>query len=169
MLHREAFSKSQAELNRCEAELKKLTEERDTLKCLYVNKEEEIRDLQVDLAQARKEEAELDVQVTIILKEYGLDSTVEANTPISYLQQKLERVELLRGEVDQVKADCNRWKEDMERLATEKEALLAKILSAEVQLRGIKEKILAQAKRIEELEAELAEAKAEVGKRLISP
>ncbi|XP_019259769.1 PREDICTED: uncharacterized protein LOC109237835 [Nicotiana attenuata] len=158
MLHREAFTKSQTELNRCEVDLKRLTEERDALKRLYVQKEEEIRDLRADLAQARKEEAELDEQVTILLKEYGLDPTVEANTSISQLQQKLERIELLRGEVDQIKADCDRWNENMDHLAAEKESTLAKLSSAEVQLRSIKEKSSAQAKRIEELEAELAEA-----------
>nr|XP_009761550.1 PREDICTED: uncharacterized protein LOC104213713 [Nicotiana sylvestris] len=55
----------------------------------------------------------------------------------------------------------------MDCLAAEKEASMAKLSSAEVQLRGIKEKSSAQAKRIEELEAELAEAKAEVGKMKI--
>ncbi|XP_019266905.1 PREDICTED: spindle assembly abnormal protein 6-like [Nicotiana attenuata] len=146
VLYREAFTKSQAKLNRCEADLKKLSKERDTLKCLYVKKEEEIRDLRADLAQDRKEEAELDEQ----------------------LQQKLERIELLRGEVDQIKADCDRWKENMDRLAAEKEATLAKLSSAEVELWGVKEKSSAQAKRIEELEAELAEAKAEVEKTKIT-
>ncbi|XP_070014844.1 uncharacterized protein [Nicotiana sylvestris] len=35
ILHREAFTKSQAELNRCEADLKRLTEEKNALKRLY--------------------------------------------------------------------------------------------------------------------------------------
>ncbi|XP_070010558.1 uncharacterized protein [Nicotiana sylvestris] len=58
-LHREAFTKSQAELNWCEADLKRLTEERDTLKRLYVQKEEEIRDLRVELAIAHKKQTNL--------------------------------------------------------------------------------------------------------------
>ncbi|XP_070022809.1 uncharacterized protein [Nicotiana sylvestris] len=167
-LHQEAFTKSQAELSWCEANLKRFIEERGALKHLYVQKEEEPRDLRAELAQVHKEKAELDKQVTILLKEYGLDPTVEANTSISELQQKLERIELLRGEVDQVKADCDWWKESMDLLATEKEATLAKLSSAEVQLRSIKEKSSAQAKRIEELEARLAEAKAEVEKTKIA-
>lgn len=44
---------------------------------------------------------------------------------------------------------------------------MAKLSSTEVQLWGVKEKSSAQAKRIEELEAELAEAKAEVWKAKI--
>ncbi|XP_070015663.1 uncharacterized protein [Nicotiana sylvestris] len=49
-LHREAFSKSQAKLNRCEADLKRLTEERDALKLLYVKNEGE----EDSLARAKK-------------------------------------------------------------------------------------------------------------------
>ncbi|OIS98517.1 cytochrome p450 82a3 [Nicotiana attenuata] len=97
----------------------------------------------------RKNEAELDKQVTVILTEYGL----------------------LGLTVDRVKADCHRWKENMDRLAADKEAALSQQASAETQLRGIKVKNLAQAKKIEELEAnlakagvEVAEAKAEVKK-----
>ncbi|XP_070013110.1 WEB family protein At1g12150-like [Nicotiana sylvestris] len=127
------------QLNQCEADLKRLTEVRDALKCLYVQKEEELKDLRAELAKARKEEAELDDQ----------------------LQKKLERIELLRGEVDQVKANYDRWKENLDRLAVEKEAALVKLMSAEVQLHGSKEKGSSQAKRIEELEAKLVEAKAE--------
>ncbi|XP_070058094.1 uncharacterized protein [Nicotiana tomentosiformis] len=122
------------------------------------------KDLQADLAKAREEEAELDKQVNILLIEYELDPTVEANTSLSQLQQKVEMIELHRGEVDQVKADCDRWKENMDRLAAEKETTLAKLSSAEVQLWGVKEKSSAQAKRIEKLETGLVEAKAEIEK-----
>ncbi|XP_070049387.1 uncharacterized protein [Nicotiana tomentosiformis] len=41
-LHREASSKYRAELARCEADLKKLTEERNTLKLLYVQQKAEL-------------------------------------------------------------------------------------------------------------------------------
>ncbi|XP_070004242.1 uncharacterized protein [Nicotiana sylvestris] len=71
-------------------------------------------------------------------------------------------IEQLRGEVDQVKANCNPWKENMDHLATEKEAALANLVSAETQLQGAKEKNSTQAKRIDELEVKLAEAGAEV-------
>lgn len=107
-LHLEAFTKSQAELNWCEANLKRLIEERDALKRLYVQKEEEIRDLRADLAQAHKKEIELDVQLTILLKECGLHPTMEAINSISQLQQKLERIDLLRGEIGQINVDYDR-------------------------------------------------------------
>ncbi|XP_019262452.1 PREDICTED: uncharacterized protein LOC109240277 [Nicotiana attenuata] len=78
------------------------------------------------------------------------------------LQQKLEVIGQLRGEVDQVKTDCHRWKENMDQLAADKEAALAQLDSAETQFRGIKPKNLAQTKKIEELEAKLAKAGVEV-------
>nr|XP_016476423.1 PREDICTED: uncharacterized protein LOC107798008 [Nicotiana tabacum] len=55
-LHRQAFSKSWAELARYKAELKNSVEERDVLKHLYVQREKEVRDLRVELANARPAE-----------------------------------------------------------------------------------------------------------------
>ncbi|XP_070039253.1 uncharacterized protein [Nicotiana tomentosiformis] len=160
----EVFAKFRADLSQFETKIQKVSEERNALKLLCGQKDETIKDLQADLDKAREEEAELDKQVTILLMEYGLDPTVEANTLLSQLQQRVERIKLLQGEVDQVKADCDRWKENMDRLAAKKETTLARLSSAEVQLRGIKEKSLAQAKRIEDLETGLVEAKAEIEK-----
>lgn len=64
VLHREASSKSQAELSRCEAELKKLVEERDGLKLLYSQKEEEIMTLRAELTRAHRDQTELIERVT---------------------------------------------------------------------------------------------------------
>ncbi|XP_070042811.1 uncharacterized protein [Nicotiana tomentosiformis] len=160
----EAFAKFRADLSQCETELQRVSEERNALKLLCGQKDETIKDLQVDLAKAHEEEVEFDKQVSILLVKYGLGPTVEANTSLSQLQQKVERIELLREEVNQVKADCDRWKENMDCLAAEKETTLAKLSSTEVQLRGVKEKSLAQAKRIEELETGLTKAKVEIKK-----
>nr|XP_016477507.1 PREDICTED: golgin subfamily A member 8H-like [Nicotiana tabacum] len=130
------LSKFRANLSQCEVELQKVSGERDALKLLCGQKNGVIKDLQADLAKAREEEAELDKHV--------------------------EKIGLLRGEVDQIKAKCDRWKETIDHLAAEKETILAKLLSNDVQLRGIKQKSLAQTRRIEELETGLAEVKAEV-------
>ncbi|XP_070020347.1 uncharacterized protein [Nicotiana sylvestris] len=145
----EDITKFKAELIQCEAELKKSLDEKKALRLLCIQKEEELKDLRADLAKAHKNKAELDKQ----------------------LQQKLELIGQLRGEVDQVKVDYNQWKENMDRLPTDKEVALSQLASAEIQLRGAKLKNLAQAKKIEELEAkfaeigaEVAEAKAEVKK-----
>lgn len=76
----------------------------------------------------------------------------------------MEKIELLRAKVDQVKTDCDQWKARMDRLAAEKEAALAKLSSAEALLQNLREKSSAQAKRVEELEAGLAEANAKIEK-----
>ncbi|XP_070037070.1 kinesin-like protein KIN-14N [Nicotiana tomentosiformis] len=159
-----AFAKFRADLSQCEIELQRVSGERNALKLLCGQRDETIKYLQVDLAKAHEEEAELDKQVSILLIKYGLNPIMEVNTSLSQLQQKVEKIELLRGEYDQVKVDCDRRKENMDLLAVEKETTSAKLSSAEVQLRGIKEKSLAQAKRIEELETGLAKAKAEIEK-----
>lgn len=86
---------------------------------------------------------------------------------MSQLQQKIEKIEPFREEVDQVKADCHRWKEGMDRFAAEKETALAQLSSAEVQLRNAREKSSIQAKRIDELEAELAKAQADAEKEKV--
>ncbi|XP_070019777.1 uncharacterized protein [Nicotiana sylvestris] len=130
-----AFTRSQANPSQCEVELQKTSEERNALKLFYGQKDERLRDLRAELAQARKEEAERDEQ--------------DRAAP---------------GEVDQVKANCNQWKENMDHLAVEKEAALVRLSSTEVQLRSTKEKRSAHAKRIEEFKAKLAEAKVEVEK-----
>ncbi|XP_070029524.1 uncharacterized protein [Nicotiana sylvestris] len=117
--------------------------EENALRLLCSQKEDKLKDLRADLAKARKNDVEPDEHVTLILTEYGLlDPTAEANTLMSQLQQKLEMIGQLRGKVDQVKADCHRWKKSTDQLATDKEAILDK--------------------RIEELEAKLARTEAEV-------
>ncbi|XP_070040816.1 uncharacterized protein [Nicotiana tomentosiformis] len=157
-----AISKFRADLIQCEVELQKVSGERDALRLLCDQKDEVIKDLQADLAKAREEEAELDKQVSLVLLEYGFDPTVEANLSLSQLQQKVEKIGFLREEVDQIKVECDRWKETINRLAAEKETILAKLSSANVQLRRVKQKGSAQAKRIEDLETRLAEAKADI-------
>ncbi|XP_070041515.1 uncharacterized protein [Nicotiana tomentosiformis] len=134
----QAFSRFRVDLSQCEVELWRVSGERDALQLLCSQKDETIKDLQTDLAKAHEEAAELDKQ------------------------QKVEKIRLLREEVDQIKAECDRWKETIDRLAAEKETILAKLLSADVQLRSTKQKCSAQAKRIVDLETQLAEAKAEV-------
>lgn len=70
------------------------------MKILYGQKDEVIRDLQADLDRAYEDEAELDKQVTALLIRYGIDSTLEAGLSKSQMQQKVEKIGLLRAEVD---------------------------------------------------------------------
>ncbi|XP_075085929.1 uncharacterized protein LOC142168774 [Nicotiana tabacum] len=136
----QAISRFRVDLSQCEAELRKVSSERDALRLLCSQKDEAIKDLQADLIKVREEKVELDKQ----------------------LQQKIEKIGLLREEVDQIRAECNRWKETIDRLAAEKETISTKLLSADVQFLSIKLKGSVQAKKIDELETRLAEAKAEV-------
>ncbi|XP_070008095.1 KNR4/SMI1 homolog [Nicotiana sylvestris] len=93
--------------------------------------------------------------------EAELKKVSEDNTLISQLQQKIYTIGQLWSEVDQVKADCHQWKNNMDQLAVDKEAVMSQLASTEAQLQGIEEKGLTQAKKIEELEAELARTRAE--------
>nr|XP_016479443.1 PREDICTED: centrosomal protein of 112 kDa-like [Nicotiana tabacum] len=106
----QAIGRFRVDLSQCEAELRKVLGERDDLLLLCSKKEEAIKDLQADLAKVREERVELDQQ----------------------LQQKIEKIGLLREEVDQIRTECNQWKETIDRLAAEKETILTKLLSADV-------------------------------------
>ncbi|XP_019251391.1 PREDICTED: uncharacterized protein LOC109230337 [Nicotiana attenuata] len=134
MLHREAFSKSRAELNRCEADLKRLTEERDALKLLNGKKEEEIQDLRAELAIAHKGQTDL----------------------IEQVQQRVKNIEQLREEAKMKVAETLGWKQNMDRLASEKDTARAQLFFAKRQIQSMKEESLARAKKIEELEVRLA-------------
>ncbi|XP_070022302.1 uncharacterized protein [Nicotiana sylvestris] len=104
-LHREAFSKTRAELNQCENDLKRLIEERDTLKLLHVQKEEEVRDLRAKLEIAHKEyidlieklceEAEMKEAKTLGWKK-NMDcltaNTDTAQAQLSWIERQLQSV-----------------------------------------------------------------------------
>nr|XP_033513364.1 GRIP and coiled-coil domain-containing protein 2-like [Nicotiana tomentosiformis] len=109
-LHREAFSRSRAELSRCEADLRGLTEDRNALKLLCRQREEEIKDLRAELAKAHQDQSDL----------------IE--------QQKIEVIGKLREEVDTMKAETLGWKEGMDRFAADTETALSQLSSAKSQL-----------------------------------
>ncbi|XP_070025373.1 uncharacterized protein [Nicotiana sylvestris] len=157
-----AIVKFRAELRQCEAEFKKVSGEEKALRLLCSQKEEELKNLPTALAKAQKSESELNEQVIVILTEYVLlGPTLEANTTISQLQQKLEMIGQLRSEVDKIRVDCHQWKKNMDQLAANKEVVTSQLALDETQLRGIEAKGLAQARKIEELEVELARARVE--------
>ncbi|XP_070034912.1 uncharacterized protein [Nicotiana tomentosiformis] len=110
-LHREAFSRSRAEMSRYEANIQRLTNERNALNLLGKQKEEQIKDLRAELATAHKDQTDLIEQVMKIIKAHGLDSGMVANILISQLQQKIERIEQFRKEVDTIKVEILGWKE----------------------------------------------------------
>ncbi|XP_070010465.1 uncharacterized protein [Nicotiana sylvestris] len=124
MLHKEAFSTSRVELSRREAELKKISKERDSLKTLYVKKEEEISDLRAELEKARQKQTDL----------------------IEKAQQKGELVEQLREELRMKEAETLGWRQGMDCLASEKDTLREQLALIECQFQSVKEEILARAK-----------------------
>ncbi|XP_070056950.1 uncharacterized protein [Nicotiana tomentosiformis] len=143
-LHREAFSRSRAELSRYKVDIQRLSKERNAFNLLGGQKEETIMDLRAELAMAHKDQTDL----------------IE--------QQKVERIEQFREEVDMMKVETLGWKESMDHFAAEKEAARAQLPSVKSQLPSMKEKSSSQAKQIEKLKArlasELAKAKFEAEK-----
>nr|XP_016433608.1 PREDICTED: protein FAM50 homolog [Nicotiana tabacum] len=79
-----------------------------------------------------------------------------ANFSVSQLQQKIEMIRKLREEVNELKAESLKYLEGMDRLAAEREAARAQLSSAKNQFHSMKKKSSVQARRIEELEAQLA-------------
>nr|XP_016475947.1 PREDICTED: uncharacterized protein LOC107797561 [Nicotiana tabacum] len=73
-------------------------------------------------------------------------------------KEQADLTEQLHVEVDVVKAEAEEWKKNMDRLASEKEAARAQLASAEIEIRGLKEKALVQAKEIEEFRSRLGSA-----------
>ncbi|XP_070055255.1 uncharacterized protein [Nicotiana tomentosiformis] len=143
-------------------------EERNALRLLCGQNEEETKDPRAELDKAHQDQTDLIEQVIQILKAHGIDSGTVANISILQLQQKVEMIEQLREEVNMMKTETLGWKEGMDRFAAEKETALSQLSSAKSKLRGMKEKISSQEKKIEELKArlasELAKAKFEAEK-----
>ncbi|XP_070051337.1 uncharacterized protein [Nicotiana tomentosiformis] len=156
VVHREACSRSRTELHRFETDLQWVTEERNSLKLLLEKRGEEIKDLRAELDKAHQDQIDLSEQVMILLKAYGLDTEMMANFSVSQLQLKIEMIGKLREEVDVIKAESLKWKEDMDRFAVEKEAARAQLSSTKTQLQSMKKKSSVQVRRIEELEVRLA-------------
>ncbi|XP_019229402.1 PREDICTED: uncharacterized abhydrolase domain-containing protein DDB_G0269086-like [Nicotiana attenuata] len=136
-IFKEAIVKFSAELSQCEAELRKVCGEEEALRLLCNQKEEELRDFRAELAKAQKNEAELDEQ----------------------LQQKLEMIGQLRGEVDQVKADCHRKIEELEAELAGAQAEAARAKAEVEKTRATADKAIAVYLRdVAAIEAELREA-----------
>ncbi|XP_019225901.1 PREDICTED: flagellar attachment zone protein 1-like [Nicotiana attenuata] len=134
VLHKKAFSKSRTNLARCEAELKKISKERDDLKTFYVKKEMEISDLRIELMQACQG------RVKYVEKFY----------------QEADLVAQLREELKMKEAKTLGCRQGMDNLASEKETLREQLDSLERQFQSVKEEILARYRKIGELKAKSA-------------
>ncbi|XP_070031943.1 uncharacterized protein [Nicotiana tomentosiformis] len=127
-----------------------------------------IKNLQAELDAAQKEHADL-VEKVKVFEVSNEDLVIVTNDQTSQVQQKIDRIDQLRAEMNEVQAMVDIWKGKIDRLASEKETAQAQLASIEVQLRVEKEKVDAQGQQNEDLQAHLGSAIAELdalGKKL---
>ncbi|XP_070035056.1 uncharacterized protein [Nicotiana tomentosiformis] len=156
VLHHETFLRYRDELNQLEAEVRGLTEKRDTYKLLNEQHEEEAKGLRAELEAARKEHADLVEQVKIFeVSDDEIDTVTNGRN--LQVQQKIDRIDQFRAEIDAVKVEAEEWRGRMDRLALEKENAQAQLASAEAQLQAAEEeKDDARSQRVEELQSQLS-------------
>ncbi|XP_070056248.1 uncharacterized protein [Nicotiana tomentosiformis] len=145
VLHHEAFLRIREEN---EAEVRELTEKSDSYKLLSEK-------LQADLAAARDEHEEMGYQVFRILHDSKDELEITTDNPILQVRQRLEQIGRLNLQVDELMAEWEKFKENMDILASKKEAVQAQLESAEAQLRAVKENTSVQIERVKELQSRL--------------
>ncbi|XP_070034984.1 uncharacterized protein [Nicotiana tomentosiformis] len=157
VLHQETFLRYRDELNQLEAEVRELTEKRDTYKLLSEQREGEANSLRAELEATQKEHADLVEQVKFFeVSDDELDIVTNGRNP--QVQQKIDRIDQLRAKMDAVKVEAEEWRGRMDRLASKKETTRAQLTSAEAQLRATREKTEAWSQKIEELQSQLSSA-----------
>ncbi|XP_070034481.1 uncharacterized protein [Nicotiana tomentosiformis] len=133
VLHHEIFLRYKDELSQLKDEAKELTEKRNMYKLLSEQREGEIKSLRAELDAAEKEHVDLLEYVKKIkVGDDELDTVSNGQNP--QVQQKIDRVEQLRADIDEVKAMAEEWKGKMDRLASAKETTREKLASTEAQL-----------------------------------
>ncbi|XP_070045494.1 uncharacterized protein [Nicotiana tomentosiformis] len=128
VLHHEAFLRIQEEH---EAEIRDLTEKSDSYKLLNEK-------LRADLAAARDEHEEMAEQVFRILHDSEDELEISTDKSILQVRQRLEQIGRLNSQVDELMAEGEKFKENMNILASKKEVVQAQLESAEAQLRVAK-------------------------------
>ncbi|XP_070029052.1 uncharacterized protein [Nicotiana sylvestris] len=133
-----AFDKLKSELLRCEAKLCKALNGEKSLRLLCDKKTKELIHLRSELNRSHDYEGNLEKQ------------------------RKIETLEHLRGEANQVNYECNKLKAQIDAYVVAKRNTLANASSLEIQLRNARESNLVQTSRIAKLETNLLKMKAEV-------
>nr|XP_016437172.1 PREDICTED: myosin-8-like [Nicotiana tabacum] len=154
VLHHEAFLRYRAEVNQLEAEVKELAEKRGMYKLLSEQREKEVKNLQAELDASQKEHADL-VEHVKIFKVRNDKLDMATNGQNSQVQQKVDKIDQLQAEMDEVKAMAEEGEEKMDRLASKKETAQEQLASVEVQLRVVREKSEARAQKIEDFQSQL--------------
>ncbi|XP_070057866.1 uncharacterized protein [Nicotiana tomentosiformis] len=160
MLHYETFLRYRDDLSQLEAEVKEITKKRNMYNLLSEQREGEVKNLQAELDTTQKEHADLMEQVKIFEVSDG-KLCIATNGQNPQVQQKVDRVDQLRTEMDEVKAMVEEWKCKMDQLASENETARENLASAEVQLRAAMEKTEARSQKIENLQSQLGSVVAE--------
>ncbi|XP_070054471.1 uncharacterized protein C4H3.14c-like [Nicotiana tomentosiformis] len=145
MLHHEAFLRIREEH---EDEVQDLTEKSDSYKLLSEK-------LRADLAAARDEHEEMAKQVFRILHDSEDELEITTNNPILQVRQRLEQIRRLNSQVDELMTEGEKFKKNMDILASKKEAVQAQLESAEAQLRAAKENASVHIERVKELQSGL--------------
>ncbi|XP_070054320.1 uncharacterized protein [Nicotiana tomentosiformis] len=96
-------------------------------------------------------------QVFQILHDSEDELEIMTNDPILQIRQRLEQIGRLNKKVDDIRAEADAFKKNMDNLAS-KEPVQAQLDSAETQLQAAKEKNSTQAEKIKELQSQLDSA-----------
>ncbi|XP_070049201.1 uncharacterized protein [Nicotiana tomentosiformis] len=144
-LHHEDFLRIREEH---EAKVRNLTEKSDS----YTLLSEKLR---ADLATARDEHEEMAEQVLRILHDSEDELEITTNDPILQVRQRLEQIGRLNSQVDELLAEAEKFKKNMDILASKKEVIQAQLELVEAQLRAAKENASVQIEKINELQYRL--------------
>ncbi|XP_070056943.1 uncharacterized protein [Nicotiana tomentosiformis] len=114
----------------------------------------------MEASNLRLEHADL-VEKVKVFEVINEDLAIVSNDQHSQVQQKIDRIDQLQAEMNEVQAMADGWKSKMDRLASEKETVRAQLASVEVQLRVAKEKSNKRSQLNDELRSQLSSALAE--------
>ncbi|XP_070017476.1 uncharacterized protein [Nicotiana sylvestris] len=136
-------------------------------KLLNEQHEGAIKDLQAEMEGSQKEASTLRWQHANFVEKVKVfeisneELVMATNDQTSQVQQKIDRIDQLRAEINKVQAMSDRWKRKIDQLASEKETAQAQQASVEVQLMVLKDKANKRSRLNNELRAQLSSALAE--------
>ncbi|XP_070014707.1 uncharacterized protein [Nicotiana sylvestris] len=116
-----------------------LTEQQDEALNDLPTLQDKLEKAQNEASTLKREHANLVKNVKIFEAKHE-QLVVVTNNTTSQVQQKIDRIDRLRAEMDEVKATTEVWKGKIDLLASEKEAAKAELASIENQLRVAKDK-----------------------------
>ncbi|XP_070029259.1 uncharacterized protein [Nicotiana sylvestris] len=137
------------EVSHLEFELKEQVRQKDMYKALCEQKDEVLRDhsiLQDELEKARKEASKEKQEHTLLVEKVRVfeinneSLSTNSNATTSQVQEKINLIDQLRDEMDEVKALVEELKIKMDLLSSERDATKEYLASTTVQLRVMKEK-----------------------------